>query len=507
MKHSLSHLTHIFSILALSILISSPVATLAQTNKALPQQIDAIRLLASKHNFDDRQLAAYILAETGVGLDELDRQTAAGFIRIFQSTSPPAPPRLLPIREAVVVNRVPARASASALTPVVEDKVPVAPLLANILEVGMAKRFHLIDGNVLLGTIIKKEEDICHIETEDGVLRVPANSIMEETASILKKDDTRYVGPVLSENAEEISLRSLYGDVVISKKDIKDMDHYYGGRRVAWKEEKKRFYQGEAALTDIFLDPTAFPLPANTFYISGLSIGYSFTDRLMIRSSFGNDFMGDLNMHPVYQFYHRQTGSSEVAAAFGVKMYNHHPMQGLVNRYASNIKNDSSGVMLNELDDVPTVAVFPDRNNFYWETYIVLSSRQSLSSGRGKMGWHIGLRTNSLALDKPELNTGYSWEDGFIPFRAWGGFDYDLSKRLKLIMEVWADNGHRFRTLPDAAKDYFSDDTPFIFDAKGGDYRMVDFDFGFLYAIKETFRVGVHFQEPYLAFYWEFYEL
>lgn len=302
-------------------------------------------------------------------------------------------------------------------------------------------------------------------------------------------------------------MRSPYGDVVISKKDIKDMDHFYGGRRVAWKEDKRRFYQGEAVLTDIFLDPTAFPLPANTFYISGLSIGYSFTDKMMIRSKFGNDFMGDLNIHPIFQFYHRQTGSSEVAAAVGAMLYNHHPMLGVVNHYASNILDSTGLLPLDESVEVPMTDVFAERNSFYWEAYIVFSSRRSMSSGRGKMGWHVGLRTNSLALSQPGLENGYTWKDGFIPFRAWGGFDYDLSKRLKLRMEIWADNGHRFRSITEAFDDYLTDDTPFIFDARGGDYRMVDFDFGFLYAFKETFRVGVHFQEPYLSLYWEFYEL
>ena len=72
---------------------------------------------------------------------------------------------------------------------------------------------------------------------------------------------------------------------------------------------------------------------------------------------------------------------------------------------------------------------------------------------------------------------------------------------------MWADNGHRFRTFNEALEDYVGDSTPFILDATGGEYRMVDFDFGFLYAVNETFRLGIHFQEPYLVFYWEFFEL
>ena len=29
------------------------------------------------------------------------------------------------------------------------------------------------------------------------------------------------------------------------------------------------------------------------------------------------------------------------------------------------------------------------------------------------------------------------------------------------------------------------------------------FDFGFMYALNESFRFGVHFQQPFVAFYWK----
>ena len=150
-----------------------------------------------------------------------------------------------------------------------------------------------------------------------------------------------------------------------------------------------------------------------------------------------------------------------------------------------------------------------DSTGFYWESYVVLSSRRSLATGRGKIGWHLGFKTNSLILERPGLKAPYKWDMDkmVIPFRAWAAFEYDLSKRLKLMVEMWADNGHKFRTFDQAWNDYFTDDTPLVFDSPKGDYRMVDFDFGFLYAFTETFRFGIHFQEPYLVFYWEFYEL
>ena len=58
------------------------------------------------------------------------------------------------------------------------------------------------------------------------------------------------------------------------------------------------------------------------------------------------------------------------------------------------------------------------------------------------------------------------------------------------------------------ARDYFGiDDTAmFSIDSPRGSPSLIDFDFGIQYAVSETFRFGIHFQQPYLDFYWEFFE-
>jgi len=498
-------------ILAAGLLISTLAFAQETGESILPAQANAVRALAKEQGFTPAALNQYLTSEWGAPLYSLNRQDAIRLIRLFQSDNPPSPP---PVRNPATAlpEKEPVRASRKAAESETQEPEPI---LAEILEAGMSKRFHLVDGNIIQGTILRIEDNVCHIETIDGLLRIPTSSILEETAHITKKNDTRYVGPVLKETPEDLILRSPYGDVVISKKDIKDMDRYHGGRRVPWAEEKKTFYRGEAVLTDVLMDPTAFPLSANTFYLSGLSLGYGFTDRFMVRSSFGSDFMGDLNLHPLIQFYHRETGVSEVGAALGFHMFNHHPMQTVLAKYSLYIMNDTSQVSLNKMDIDVSQAMADDAAKFYWEIYLVLSSRRSLASGRGKMGWHLGIKTNSLILSQPELSKYYSWDTSYpwvteemiIPFRAWASFDYDLSKRLKLMMNIWADNGHKFRNITQTFEDYIEDSTPFVLDSPKGDYRMVDFDFGFLYAVGETFRIGIHFQEPYLLFYWEFYEL
>ena len=38
---------------------------------------------------------------------------------------------------------------------------------------------------------------------------------------------------------------------------------------------------------------------------------------------------------------------------------------------------------------------------------------------------------------------------------------------------------------------------------KPDDYNPIHLDFGFMYAVNESFRFGMHFQKPFVAFYWK----
>ena len=112
-----------------------------------------------------------------------------------------------------------------------------------------------------------------------------------------------------------------------------------------------------------------------------------------------------------------------------------------------------------------------------------------------------------MTFNDPGLKPGYEWDEDFLfPYRIWVAMDYDLMKKLKFLIEVFADNGHKFVEFQDAWDTYFDFDEggePFTVDAQQGDYQPVDLDFGFLYTYNEAFRVGFHFQAPFLTFYWK----
>lgn len=423
--------------------------------------------------------------------------TAAGFAR-------------LPLAIAFVV-LVAVSASADPGAPPAGGSMP-ARVRAHLdgrptIEPGMSRTFHLRDGNIVTGTVSEvTAAGEARIDTPDGTLLVPVTEVLDEIVDLVKHDGARFTGPLLSEDAFSIALRTSYGTVTVLKQEIREMDRYYGETRVPWAEDRKRFFAGEQ-ITDVFLDPTAFTLPANVAYVSGLSLGYGFSDSFSMRTRFGNDLVGDLNLQPLFRLVNRSTGTSEMALSLGANLFNHHSTRTEAMRYTYWITGPDGRSLEEEgTAELGSVLANPDEETFYWDAYLVLSWREALASGRGKWGWHLGAKTNSFAVDKPALAEGYEWDLG-VPYRVWAGMDYDLTKRLKFLIEVWADNGHKFVQLADVTETYTDfGNTPFALEAEKGTYRPVDLDFGFTYGVTDALRLGIHFQAPFATVYWKFRE-
>jgi hypothetical protein len=154
-----------------------------------------------------------------------------------------------------------------------------------------------------------------------------------------------------------------------------------------------------------------------------------------------------------------------------------------------------------------------DLNNpMYIEAYLVFTSQRVNPTGRGKVGWTVGGKVSNAFNGRDEwLKKEYSWDEESlykIPFRLWTTLDYDLRKDLKLEASIWIDNGYKTLELSNVLDDYSGKDgsTSFSLDSIEGEPSLVDFDFGILYAFSESFRFGIHFQQPYIDFYWEFFE-
>ena len=71
--------------------------------------------------------------------------------------------------------------------------------------------------------------------------------------------------------------------------------------------------------------------------------------------------------------------------------------------------------------------------------------------------------------------------------RIWFGTDIDVRKSLKLTALIAYDP-----YLPTISE---------LFDS--AEQTDIHLDFGFIYALNESFRFGLHFQRPFVAFYWK----
>ena len=471
----------------------------AQDGAILPGQKSAIQSLSSAAGFSGADLNTYLVQNYGQSLGGLSRTQGASVIKEFQTGSASKP---------------------------VAAKQEADLAVASILEVGMKKRFHFTDGSVRDGEILSIEDGTVAIKTASGTFNIPADQFLSETAEVKNKKGELFKGVVLGETAEEYIIRTSFGDAVVQKKDIQSMKRYHGGILDRQSEERRKFYQSEAQLLSVFMDPTAFPLTGNTFYASGLSVGYGLTDRFMVTTKFGSDFNGDLNLHPRMRFYHRKSAEKEVAAAWGLGIHRKYPSKSVIGKYSHAINiTDSAGAItpLNEMtkdrvgdDDgltIDDVAVEDDGRRLYAETFLVFSSRRVNPTGRGKIGWTLGAKVSNAFVGRGDIikkatagGDAIAWSKDSkysVPFRTWLSLEYDLRKDLKFVGSAWVDNGYKTMAFGETLEDYTDN---FSLDSPGGEVSMIDFDFGILYAVNDNFRIGLHFQQPYIDFYWEFFE-
>jgi len=475
---------------------------LAQGGAILPGQKSAIQSLSTAAGFSSADLNTYLVQNYGQTLGGLSRTQGASVIKEFQTGSASKP---------------------------VAAKQEADLAVASILETGMKKRFHFRDGSVRDGEIVSIEDGTVAIKTASGTFNIPSDQFLSETAEVKNKKGELFKGVVLGETAEEYIIRTSFGDAVVQKKDIQSMKRYHGGILDRQSEERRKFYQSEAQLLSVFMDPTAFPLTGNTFYVSGLSVGYGLTDRFMVTTKFGSDFNNDLNLHPRMRFYHRKSAEKEVAAAWGLGIHRKYPSKSVIGKYSHAINIiDSADVTLirplNEMtkdkmgDDglsIGDVALEDDGRRLYAEAFLVFSSRRVNPTGRGKIGWTLGAKVSNAfvgrndIINQSKLTPGgdaISWSESSkysVPFRTWLSLEYDLRKDLKFVGSAWVDNGYKTMAFGDTFDDYTDN---FSLDSPGGEVSMIDFDFGILYAVNDNFRIGLHFQQPYIDFYWEFFE-
>ena len=354
------------------------------------------------------------------------------------------------------------------------------------------KTFHLKSGDTVTGSVKSETDSTYVIDTAFGEITINKKDVKQEEAFIFLKSGDKLRGIIVSESDEGVTVKAQFGEVFVSHDKIERIDFKSMGRARGQfsrpgQVERGRWYYGDERLIDIYFDPTGYVLEDNVLYLSGLSWGYGLSEKVHITSKWGGYFFGDLNFRPKFMLFKSGDLKSEKAMSVGF----HYHMRGLPNKYEL---KDSENYDINGYSGDTTwygnqeewVRVgskyedgYYDSDPFgeemWWEFFGAYTVSNLKESGQGRINHTVGASLTSYP--------GYN----LMP-RAYYAVSADARRRLKLIFEVFWDP-------------YWTNMLEFNDNLNISD---IDFDFGFIYAYSEEFRIGIHFQRPFIAFYYKF---
>ena len=419
--------------------------------------------------------------------------------------------------------------------------------------------FNLQDGTVIVGSVQEETETTYIIVTKYGSVTLNKDELVRTEYEIKLKTGETFSGIKLSETDVVIKLETKLGVLDIEKSDILDMKESGQVTEAGEKKSDKiRSYQrsyslfdvlfgnssgssakdiefalGEERLIDTFFDPTAYVLDDGTLYLSGLSFAFGLSDKLQISSRWVDYFWGNFNIRPKYMLFHKGNWEQESALAVGGHFHTYwRPnkvvwKEGTVDICIENSNYDGDCTDANEVSDKKNYGgYFPigstikanddyyyddDSNNYELEvdetedlSYMFeFFTAYTFSKARKGMKGRISSTVGAFF----QAPTNGEW-----PYRIFGSIDLDITSQLKMVGEVFYDpffidliqrndleyNGpffaqHAMYEVSDTevTKDNFKSNRP------------IHFDFGFMYAVNENFRFGIHSQTPIIAFYWK----
>ena len=412
--------------------------------------------------------------------------------------------------------------------------------------------FKLQDGTIIVGAVQEETETTYIIETKYGSVTLNKDELVQTEYEIKLNSGETFRGTKLSETDEIIQLKTKVGTLNIVKSDILDIkesgqvtqagekkesstakyrrpyslaDLLFGsGRGTGSTGKDIEFAMGEERLIDTFFDPTAYVLDDGTLYLSGLSFGFGLSDKLMVTTQWSAFFWGDFNLRPKYMLFQKGNWEKESALAVGGHFHTFwQPNKVVWQAGTASVCIDNDWGECNNYEERNYGGYFPigatieakgegeyyeeedlldveetDDLDFMVELFSAYTFSKSRKGMRGRISNTVG------ALVQIPLN-----HDTY-PYRIYWGLDIDITPQLKMIGEAFYDPF--FLELSQRAHydGPFSDnytykikDTP-VTEDDFKSIRPIHFDFGFIYAVNEHFRFGIHSQPYIIAFYWKF---
>ena len=117
---------------------------------------------------------------------------------------------------------------------------------------------------------------------------------------------------------------------------------------------------------------------------------------------------------------------------------------------------------------------------------------------KGQISHTVGANIQYVVDDITHNNT----ERDNLYYKIYYGLDIDVTPQIKMIGQLLYDPYY----IPwYIIQDYYESGDLNLYDnpVEKPSLLPIHFDFGFLYSVTNTLRVGVHFQPTYVGFYWE----
>ena len=414
------------------------------------------------------------------------------------------------------------------------------------------KSFKLKDGTMINGTVIEENDDTYTIQTKYGSVTVKKNELVQKEYEINLNSGETFSGIKLSETETSIQLKTKVGVLDIEKTDILDIKEvgevsqtkslsgpseselYFRNKKSSLLDvflgsstsnKDIEFALGEERLIDTFFDPTAYVLDDGILYLSGLSFAFGLSDKLQISSKWVDYFWGNFNIRPKYMLFHKGNWEQESALAVGGHFHTYWRPNKVV------FKSGNIDFIEETWSNGSTVE---DTTNKYYGGYFPIGSVIKQDGDNYDDNYELEVDETEDLSYMVEFFTAYTFSkarkgmkgrisstvgalfqvptDGEWPYRIFGSLDIDITSQLKMVGEVFYDpffidliqrndleyNGpffaqHAMYEVSDTevTKDNFKSNRP------------IHFDFGFMYAVNENFRFGIHSQTPIIAFYWK----
>ncbi len=414
------------------------------------------------------------------------------------------------------------------------------------------QQFKLKDGTVIVGTVQEETDTTYTIKTKYGSVTVNKNELVQVEYEVKLNSGETFRGTKLSETDEIIQLKTKVGTLNIVKSDILDIKESGQVTQAGEKKESStakyrrpyslsdllfgtgtgtgtgstgkdiEFAMGEERLIDTFFDPTAYVLDDGTLYLSGLSFGFGLSDKLMVTTQWSAFFWGDFNLRPKYMLFQKGNWEKESALVVGGHFHTYwQPNKVVWQADTDSLCVDNDWGECNNKEEknyggyFPIGATIEGGNDYYddegrldveetedLDFMFELFSAYTFSKARKGMRGRVSNTVGAL-VQIPFNHDTY-------PYRIYWGLDVDITPQLKMIGEAFYDP---FFLDLSQRSDYdgpFGDNWTYktnvnpVTEDDFKSVRPIHFDFGFIYAVNEHFRFGIHSQPYIIAFYWKF---